>query len=202
MARSVSDRLRIGILGGTFDPVHRAHLAIAEAARDQAQLDRVLFVVSAHPPHKRNYVSTPAEDRLAMVEAAVSAYPEFEASDLEIRRPGPSYTVDTLREIRAAHPEAELYLIMGYDAALDLPHWREPQKILEMARLLVLPREGGAPPPLHHDVMNRSTILQFSPIPLSSTEIRESLRRGKYPAHALPEPVLDLIRRKGLYGCR
>lgn len=198
----MNDRPRIGVLGGTFDPIHRAHLAIADAARHQAGLDRVLFVVSAVPPHKRNEVHAPAEDRLALTRAAVTDIPGFEVCDIELRRPGPSYTVDTLRELRTLYPEADLFLIMGYDAALDLPRWREPRQILHLARLLILPRPNETYPPLHPDVASRAKVLAFRPMALSSTEIREALKRGETPRDALPDAVLDLIRQKGLYGCR
>jgi len=198
----VNDRPRIGVLGGTFDPIHRAHLAIAEAAREQAGLNRVLFVVSAVPPHKRGEVHAPAMDRLELARAAVADITGFEVSDLELRRPGPSFTVDTLRELKAIHPDADLFLIMGYDAALDLPRWREPRQILDMARLLILPRPNETYPPLHPDVAERATILDFNPMALSSTAIREALQRGDPIHDALPEPVWCLIRQKGLYGCR
>lgn len=198
----MSDRQRIGVLGGTFDPIHRAHLAIAEAARRQAGLDRVLFMVAATPPHKRGDVHTPARDRLDLTRAAVADIPGFEACDLELRRPGPSYTVDTLRELRILYPQSEIFLIMGYDAALDLPHWRDPHTILNLARLLILPRPSESHPPLHPDIVDRAQMLAFNPMDLSSSEIRNILKRGETPRDALPEAVLDLIRHKGLYGCR
>lgn len=201
-AKSVSEHSCIGVLGGTFDPIHCAHLAIAEAARCQVGLDQVLFVVSAVPPHKRGDVHAPAQDRLDLTRAAVADIPGFEACDLELRRSGPSYTVDTLRELRALYPHAELFLIMGYDAALDLPNWRDPHTILNLARLLILPRPNDSYPPLHPHIAARAQILAFNPMNLSSTEIRDALRRGEPPREALPEAVLDLIRHKGLYGCR
>ena len=105
--------LRIGIFGGTFDPVHNVHLRMARAARDRAGLDRVLFVVAATPPHKRGDVVASAEDRLAMVRAAIAGEDGFEASRIEMDRPGPSYTVDTVRALAETHPDARLYLIIG-----------------------------------------------------------------------------------------
>lgn len=194
----MSSPQRIGILGGTFDPIHRTHLDIARAAKAFADLDKVLFVVASIPPHKRGGVSAEAEDRFALVEAAVAGEPDFEVSRIELERGGPSYMVDTLRQLHELYPDAEFYLILGQDAAVDLPGWREPQAILEQCRLLVLAREDCAPmdDPLlagHYD------IVPFSPSALSSTRIREALAEGEAVDALLPEGVVDEIAQRGLY---
>lgn len=190
--------LNIGVFGGTFDPVHRTHLRIARAARDAAGLDLVLFVVASAPPHKRGGVMAGAEDRLAMVEAAVAGEPSFATSRAEVDRPGPSYTADTLRQLQAEHPGAALHLILGYDSALDLPKWREPEAILAMARLLVFRRpECARPlPPLLAD---KAVLVPFEADNLSSTEVRRRLARGADTAGLVPPGVLEIIERKGLY---
>jgi len=191
----------IGVFGGTFDPVHAVHLRIARAARDAAGLDRVLFMVANVPPHKSGEVAACAEDRLAMVAAAVAGERGFEASRLEMDRPGPSYTADTLRALRAEQPDARLFLILGYDSALDLPKWREPGVILDLAELLVVcrPNCGRPLPPV---LQNRATLLPFEEDALSSTEIRERLAAGGDVSGLVPPGALRVIREKGLYHAR
>ena len=191
----------IGVFGGTFDPVHAVHLRIARAARDAAGLYRVLFMVANVPPHKSGEVAACAEDRLAMVAAAVAGERGFEASRLEMDRPGPSYTADTLRALRAEQPDARLFLILGYDSALDLPKWREPGVILDLAELLVVcrPNCGRPLPPV---LQNRATLLPFEEDALSSTEIRERLAAGGDVSGLVPPGALRVIREKGLYHAR
>ncbi|HEY8642932.1 MAG TPA: nicotinate-nucleotide adenylyltransferase [Candidatus Dormibacteraeota bacterium] len=137
--------MRIGVVGGTFDPIHLGHLAVAQAALECGRLDRVLLVPSARPPHRRPAEAT-AEDRLAMTRLAAEALDRIEVSDAELRREGPSYTVDTLGELRAEHPDAELFLVLGWDAARDIRLWERPRRVFELARVLVVNRPGLAPP--------------------------------------------------------
>jgi nicotinate-nucleotide adenylyltransferase len=136
--------LRLGILGGTFDPIHVGHLAVAKAAIDCAQLDRVLFVPSAQPPH-RGAAQAPAEDRLAMTKLAVQGEPNFEVSDVEVRRGGRSYTVDTLSELHRTHPDDELFLILGWDAARLFRTWHEPERVSSIASVVIVDRPGLVP---------------------------------------------------------
>jgi nicotinate-nucleotide adenylyltransferase len=192
---------RIGVYGGTFDPIHRTHLDIAAAAMRHAALDRVIFVVAARPPHKRHEVYAGAEDRYAMVCAALEGVPGFTASRIELDREGPSYTADTLRALHAAHPGAELYLIIGYDTLLDLPKWREPETVRGLAHLLVVPRPStGALPPA--GLEGAYDIVPFPQSADSSTEIRERLQAGGAPGVAVPEAVAALIAARGLYARR
>lgn len=201
MGRSVADPERIGVYGGTFDPIHRTHIEIARAAMRHARLDRVIFVVAARPPHKRHEVFADAEDRFAMVRAALAGDPCFEASRIELDREGPSYTVDTLRALRAARPGAALFLIVGQDALLDLPKWRDPEAVLSAARLLVVPRpDASAPDP--GILRGRYEFIPFPESPDSSTEIRARLQAGAPPGDEVPGPVADLIRARGLYAHR
>jgi nicotinate-nucleotide adenylyltransferase len=196
----VSEPRRIGVFGGTFDPIHEAHLSIARAALAQARLDDVLFVVSAAPPHKRHAVHAPAEDRYAMVAAALAGLnePRFHASRVEIDRPGPSYTADTLRELQAQYPGATLYLIVGADALVDLPRWRDPEGILQRAKLLVMPRPGvelGEAPGL----AGRYQLLQFEETPLSSTDVRARAASGAPLTGLVPDAAAAVLNTKGLY---
>lgn len=193
---------RLGVFGGTFDPIHNAHLQIAQTALAQAKLDKVLFVVSARPPHKQK--ETPgadAEQRLAMVEAALAGQSRMEASRIELDRTGPSYTADTLEALADQFPDTALYLIIGHDSMVDLPRWRRPGRILELAHLLVVPRPG-----MHNDVPpeldGHYTMLDFPQTPVSSTQIREAFQNGVAVTHLLPPAVEDIIRRRGIYPCR
>ena len=137
--------MKLGILGGTFDPIHVGHLAVAKAAIECAQLDRVLFVPSALPPH-RAAAQAPAEDRLAMTNLAVRGEPNFEVSDVEVRRGGRSYTVETLSELHRAHPDDELFLILGWDAARLFRTWHQPERVSSLASVVVVDRPGQRPP--------------------------------------------------------
>lgn len=194
----MSNLQRIGVYGGTFDPIHTTHLAIARAALAHAQLARVLFVVAASPPHKQNEVYAGAEDRCALVQAAIAGEPKFELSRIEIDRGGPSFTVDTLRQLHREHPGAELFLIIGQDSLVELPSWRDPRGILAQARLLVVPRPGAPAPPLRL-LEGRFEMLSFAESSVSSTEVRARIAGGKNLNALLPPAVERLIRAKGLY---
>ncbi len=189
---------RIGVFGGTFDPVHNTHLAIARAARDKAGLDRVWLVVSARPPHKSKGPVASPEDRYAMVEAAVADEPGIEPSRLELDREGPSYTMDTLAEVARMHKDAELYLILGHDALADFPQWRDPEGILARARLLVVPRPGGADTP--EGIREHVDLLPFECNELSSTEVRERIMAGRSIDELVPAAAAKLIRERGIYN--
>jgi nicotinate-nucleotide adenylyltransferase len=194
----VDNPLRIGVFGGTFDPIHRGHLAIAQAARDQAGLDKVLFVIAAHPPHKRDAGITPVELRVAMTEAAIAGEKGFEVCRIEVDRSGPSYTSETLQRLRRQHPEAELFFIVGYDSALDLPKWRNPEEILRHATLLVAPRPDNSLA-LPSMLQGRFRMLAMSEYNIASSDIRARLQRNGSMKEFLPEAVIALSREKGLY---
>ena len=193
----MSEPRRIGVFGGTFDPIHNTHLAIARAARDQARLDLVLFIVSANPPHKRGANLESAEDRLALVEAALAGEPNMASSRIEIDRGGPSYTADTLKVIQEQFSLAELFLIIGMDSLIDLPKWRTPERIMARAHLLVVPRPGEADIP--ESLRGKYTVLTFAENFLSSTDVRARLESGDPCADVLPRSVSELIQRRGLY---
>jgi nicotinate-nucleotide adenylyltransferase len=195
----VSEPERIGVFGGTFDPVHQTHIDIATAARDQARLDLVLFVVASIPPHKRHEVEASAEDRFAMVEAALQKERGFEASRLELERVGPSYTVDTLMALREQYRNAALLLILGEDSLADFPRWHSPERILEYADLLIVPRPGSEAeiPP---GILRHCHFLEFQERPVSSTEIRDRIRTGTAVDGIVPLGVQKIILERGLYG--
>lgn len=190
-------KLRLGVFGGTFDPIHNTHLAIARAALRQARLDKILFVVAANPPHKRDATFASADDRMALVEAAVSNLSRMEASRIELERKGASYTADTLEALKAAEPDAEIYLILGMDALMDLPRWKSPERILAAASLLAVPRPGECVvPPM---LAGRFELLDFPETDISSTEIRRRIADGDPCEDALPSSVRRLIAERGLY---
>lgn len=194
---AVREPLRLGVFGGTFDPIHCAHLAMARAAAAHARLDRVLFVVSGRPPHKTEGPCASAEERFDMVRAALADEPRFEAVRIEIDRPGPSYTVDTLAALEHQFPGAELFLILGMDSLADLSKWRDPEGIVRRARILAIPRAGWTPPP---SVLGRPyMIIPFPETSLSSTEVRARIAGGRPVNDVIPPRVLDYIRKKGIY---
>lgn len=190
--------MRIGVFGGTFDPIHQTHVAIGRTALTHQALDRVLFVVSADPPHKESNEITPADDRYAMVAAALAGEPGLEPCDLELHRDGPSYTADTLKTLRAMHPGARFYLIIGQDALIDLPGWYEPGGILEEAHLLVLPRPSEQRP-IPAVLDGHYEMLPFAQSTMSSTEVRRRLTEGDPATDSLPPGVFQVVRDRGLY---
>jgi len=195
----MTDVKRIGVLGGTFDPVHNTHLLMARSSMDAAHLDLVLFVVSARPPHKIGDIAASPEQRFEMLEAALEGEAKFEACDLELRRDGPSYMRETLHELEKKYPGVELFLIVGLDSMLDLPNWKGPEDILDSARLLVAPREGDdreVPASLE----GKYDFVPFEESDVSSTDIRDRVARSEVIDAMVPAAVARLIREKGIYG--
>ena len=194
-----------GIFGGTFDPTHIAHLAVAEAARDTFGLRRVLFIPAAQPPHKPGRDITEVEHRLAMVEAAVAANPAFEVSRLEVERAGPSYTVDTLAALCDADPSDRLALILSAESYSELATWHEPRRILDLADLIVAPRDGYAdadPDLVRSQFPDSSATIAFLDGPhirLSASEIRERAASGRSVRYLVPDAVAAYISDHGLY---
>src|SRR5262245_35644900 len=131
---------RVGVFGGTFDPVHLGHLILAEQCREQGRLDEVWFVPAASPPHKQGQGVTRFDRRLEMLELAVAGHPAFKINELEKERAGPTFTADTLEELHRQHPGFEFFLLIGSDSLADLPHWRDPQRIIRSAGLMVMLR--------------------------------------------------------------
>jgi nicotinate-nucleotide adenylyltransferase len=195
--------VRIGILGGTFDPIHLGHLAAARAAIDCAQLDRVLVLPAGKPPHRQAAVAD-AEHRLAMGRLAVEDDPRLEVSDVEIRRQGLSYTVDTLRELRLAYPGDEMFLILGWDAARMFATWHEPQKVQELAAIVVVTRPGS-PQPDEEAIRAAgldpwATILCVRPTPdISGSALRRAIANGEDVTDRLPGGVATYIAKNRLY---
>ena len=197
--------MKLGVLGGTFDPVHLGHLAIAGEARAALGLDRVLFVPAAQPLLKPLYPVTPVAQRLEMLRLAVRDRPQFEVSTLEMERPGPSYTVDTIEELRRRYPDGEIYFILGCGSLMQLPEWKEPARLIGMCRLAAAPRPGYPRPDLTalegrlHGISRRVTLLEGPLMDISATEIRERVSKGIPLDELVPGPVAAYIREHKLY---
>lgn len=195
--------MRLAILGGTFDPVHYGHLRLAEEAREAANLERVLFVPASVSPFRTTEPLSTAESRVQMVRLAVQHNPHFEVSEIEVRRGGVSYTIDTVRAIRQQHPEAELFLILGADALQGFMGWREPYSIAQECRLLV-----GVRP--HYDLQNalaqlpepirqRVQLVSTTLMGISASDIRQRIRTGRTIRYLTPQDVIEYIQRYRLY---
>ncbi|HEU5194965.1 MAG TPA: nicotinate-nucleotide adenylyltransferase [Methylomirabilota bacterium] len=209
----------MAVLGGSFNPIHYGHLLLADDVCEQLALDRVLFVPAASPPHKPATLLAPAAHRFEMVRRAIADNPRFDVSDVELRRSGPSYTVDTLTALAADGDE--LFFVVGSETFLDLLTWREPRRFASLARLVVIPRAGsvfdtqgaaaqkvlheigveggfvhagGAPPPPRGVLIVHATSL-----PLSASDLRRRVREGRSLTYRLPPAVVDYVRVHGLY---
>jgi len=190
-------------MGGTFDPVHYGHLFAAEFARVAVGLSRVIFVPSGNPPHKSYDGMAQAADRFEMTRLAIEDNRNFEISRVEIDREGPSYTADTLEVISAINPEAGLFLITGLDAALDIPNWHEPQKIISLCKILIIARPGyicDKISTLNESIRDSLLILDTDLIDISATDIRDKVRSGGCIRDMTPDAICDYIAMKNLYS--
>ncbi|HYE95869.1 MAG TPA: nicotinate-nucleotide adenylyltransferase [Rubricoccaceae bacterium] len=200
-AEGMATAAPLALFGGSFNPPHVAHLAVAEAAADAAGLDRVVWMPAATPPHKlADPALASAEDRLAMTRVATADNPRFEVSDLEIRRGEVSFTVDTLRALREAYPAADLVLILGGDSLAQFSTWRAPDEILRLARLVVYRRPGFDEAAVAAEVLARTRFVDAPLLDLSGTELRARLRAGRTVRYLVPDAVRDYIAARGLYG--
>ncbi len=209
--------MSLGVLGGTFNPIHYAHLRLAETARESLGLSRVLFVPAARPALKQRDVA-PAPDRLEMVRLATASNPAFEVLDLELARAGTSYTIDTLRELRERYPGERLWFIVGGDALRELDQWREPEALFALASFAVAARAGGPEAPeallpqslapqfsrgpegLRHDAGGELRALSFPALEISASDIRRRIARGASIRYLVPDAVADYIAKHELYG--
>ena len=196
--------MRLGIYGGTFDPIHYGHLLLAERCREELQLDEVWFIPAGTPPHKQGRVTTPAKARAAMVEFAVSGFPEFKVSRIEMERTGPSYTVLTLEQLRTAAPEREVFLLMGADSIAELVTWKDPARILELSQVVAVNRAGESPDlsslqPLLEQTGRTVRTIEMPAMGVSASEIRTRVASGKSIRFLTPRPVEMYLRQHKLY---
>ncbi len=196
---------RIGLFGGTFDPIHIGHLILAEEARAQLALNCVYFIPAAAPPHKQHRQLSPAEDRVRMAELATAEADYFRVSRVDVDRPGPHYTAETIQLMRQqVGPAAQLFFLMGLDSLRDLPTWREPAWLLEHCTLVVLNRPGVEVDWSHLEaalpgLRNRVLLLEMPPLEIASHLLQARVRSGKPIRHQTPRAVEAYIHKHGLY---
>lgn len=197
---------RVGLLGGTFDPIHFGHLAIAEEARVRVPLDVVLFVPARQQPLRRDTSVSNPDHRAAMIERAILGNPAFRLSRIEYERPGPSYTVDTMALLRERLPKAsEFFFLIGSDAIAELPHWKEPDRLISLCRFVVFARPGCDFDPRtlflqYPRLRERVLFLEGPRLEISATELRRRVRQGLPIRYQVPDAVEEYIRSHRLYG--
>jgi nicotinate-nucleotide adenylyltransferase len=202
--------MRLGIYGGTFDPVHYGHLLLAEQCREQCELDEVRFVPAASPPHKEDAEITAGKHRLHMLDFALAGCGELTISDIELRRTGPSYTIDTLQHLADEDADRELFLLMGMDSLADFPNWRQPDRILELATLVAVNRHSLHEPGSHAAAIaaiaqlspsarERLQVVEMPDIQISATDLRRRVREGRSIRFQTPRPVAMYIAEHELY---
>jgi nicotinate-nucleotide adenylyltransferase len=195
--------MRLGIMGGTFDPIHNGHLFVAEEARVLFALDRILFIPNGSPPHKKDYAITPANHRYDMALIATHGNAGFVCSPMELNRAGTSYTVDTLTVLRQENPEAELFYITGIDAVADILSWKRHNEVIRLATFIAATRPGFDLPRLRERLpasyLERILPISSTALGISSTDIRERVSRGLPIRYLTPEGVVDYIYKHRLY---
>jgi nicotinate-nucleotide adenylyltransferase len=202
----IAQPMRVGLLGGTFDPIHIGHLILAEEARDQLNLSVVYFVPAGDPPHKQGRRLAPVEDRLRMIALAIAGNSAFRLSRVDADRPGPHYTLDMVRIFQdQLPPGGELYFLMGYDSLAELPTWHQPAELVAACRLVALTRydvpldwpylESRLP-----GIRAKVTLLDMPELEIASHQLQQRVRHGRSIRYLLPDEVERYIRRTGLYG--
>lgn len=197
---------RIGVLGGTFDPIHYGHLAAAEECRCALKLEHVLFMPAGQPPHKRGQPVSAVQDRVAMVELAIASNPHFRLSRIDVDRTGPSYTVGALEELRAEFgPAAELWFLMGADSLADILTWREPERLIQLARVAAVNRPGSPDPSPERledrlpGASSRIDVVEMPDLALSGSALRERVAAGRPIRYQLPPDVERYVMEHRLY---
>jgi nicotinate-nucleotide adenylyltransferase len=194
--------MKIGILGGTFNPIHIGHLILAEEVREKLKLDKVVFVPTYLPPHKDNSDIAPAKARMAMVKLAIRGNRYFLASDMEIRRDGRSYTIDTLKEFKKIYPQDELYFIIGSDLLKYLDDWKDWDEIAKMVKFIVATRPGYPLEEISTYIASRETgasTVAIRAVDVSGFEIRKAIKENRSFRYLVPEVVYKYIGKKNLY---
>ena len=203
----MTKRKRIGILGGTFNPIHVGHLLMAQDALEQMELERVIFIPSATPPHKTVDKLASARDRLRMIELAIQGNQRFEVDDIEIKRGGKSYSVDTLSQLKRRHPHAEFFFIIGADSLRELHLWREVWRLVTLCTFVTVPRPGFEPKPVIDPRLDAATrrrlrqhVLHGHACDIASRDIRTRVSAGQSIRYLVPEDVRLYIARRQLYS--
>ncbi|MEZ6049676.1 MAG: nicotinate-nucleotide adenylyltransferase [Planctomycetaceae bacterium] len=194
--------MRLGLFGGTFDPIHLGHLILAEACREACALEEVWFIPTGSPPHKESTGITDAKLRVEMLEMAVAGVREFKINEMEIKRTGTTYTVDTLTELKEEDPTRDLFFMIGADSLHDFPTWREPERIAELATLLVVNRAGRAMPELEtlsDKIRNSVQVVTIPDIGIASSNLRQRVADGQSIRFQVPRAVEVYIEQHKLY---
>jgi len=198
--------LSLGLMGGTFDPIHFGHLAAAEEVRAGFGLDKITFIPSARPPHKQGKTITDSEHRYTMAVLATVGNPFFEVSRVEIDRPGPSYTIETVRHFKGLYPDQTVYFITGADAILEMVTWRHPEELLKMCEFIAVTRPGydlkglvALQETFGQDAVKKVHPYRVTALAISSSELRHRVSQGRSIRYLVPEPVEEFIHKMGLY---
>jgi nicotinate-nucleotide adenylyltransferase len=189
--------MKLGLFGGSFDPVHLGHLLVAQAAREELGLDRLFFIPAAQSPFKPDNATAPGADRLRLLRLALAGKAWCEIDAQELHRGGVSYTIDTLREYNRRHPSAQIFYLIGADHAAKLPAWREAQELARLAEFVVVPRPGQSEMPFPKPF--RGHLLNGFPLGVSSSQIRARIKAGQPIDHLVPATVAEAIRNSALY---
>ena len=190
---------KLGVLGGTFDPIHMGHLVLAEQAREQFELDQIIFIPSASPPHKTEQELSLAIHRFEMTKLSLEGNRYFSVSDIELKRKGLSYTVETLRELKGLYKDSEIYFLTGSDVLDEITIWKDPEEIYKLAKIVIAVRPGFNKFDPEDHFAQKSIIAKITGVDISSTQIREKVRNGESIKYLVPSKVEEYIKKKNLY---
>ena len=188
---------KVGIFGGTFDPIHLGHLITAQSVREIRKLEKIIFIPAFISPHKSDAKTSSAEDRLNMIKFAIDGIPFFDYSDLEIKKGGVSFTIDTLRELKNRYDELEF--IIGYDNIFSFHTWKDPDEIMKLARIIVLKRKSSHPPQFEDKYYQQAIFVQTRGIEISATDLRDRVKKGLPINFLVPPKVMEYINNHKLY---
>ena len=188
---------KVGIFGGTFDPIHLGHLITAQSVREIRNLEKIIFIPAFISPHKSDVKTTSAEDRSNMIKLAIDGIPFFDYSDIEIKKGGVSYTIDTLKELKKIYNEVEI--IIGYDNIFSFHTWKEPDEIMKLAKIVVLKRKSSHPPQFEDKYYHQAVFVQTRGIEISATDIRERVKNEMPINFLVPPAVMEYIYKHKLY---
>ncbi len=190
---------KIGILGGTFDPIHIGHLVLAEQVKEKLKLNQVIFIPCFSPPHKRGRKLSPAKDRFQMTRLALEDNPSFSVSDIELKRRGLSYTIDTLRQLKNLYPDSDIYFLTGSDVLNEIYTWKDPEKIYKLVKVVIAKRPGFDEFDSENHFAKRSLIVRITGVDVSSSQIREKVKKGQSIKYLVPFKVEEYIKKRKLY---
>jgi len=188
---------KVGIFGGTFDPIHLGHLITAQSVREIRKLEKIIFIPAFISPHKSDIITSSAEDRLNMIKLAIDGIPFFDYSDMEIKKGGISFTVDTLMELKNNYDDLEF--IIGYDNIFEFHTWKDPDEIMNLSKIIVLKRKSSHPPQFKDKYYHQAVFVQTRGIEISATDLRERVKKGLPINFLVPPNVLEYIHNHKLY---